>query len=45
VGPLGLGDRAFDRYMIYFSIVVSVLLLGVGFGIRGAGDYKDGVVG
>jgi hypothetical protein len=29
VRPLGLGNGAFDIYVIYFSIIVSTLLLGV----------------
>jgi hypothetical protein len=40
VKPLGLGNRAFDRYLIYFSIVVSALSLGVGFGIGATNDCK-----
>jgi hypothetical protein len=38
VGPLGLGDRAFDRHMIFFSVVVSALSPGAGFSI-GATNY------
>jgi hypothetical protein len=45
VGPLGLGDRAFDCYMIYFFVGSLALSLVVGFGIRAVGDCKDGAVG
>jgi hypothetical protein len=41
VGPLGLGDGAFDSYIIYFSIIISALLLGVKIGIGAPGDCKD----
>jgi hypothetical protein len=44
VGSLGLGDRAFDPYVIYFSVVVLVLLLGIGVSIRAIGDCKNCVV-
>jgi hypothetical protein len=39
--PHGMGNGAFDRYMIYFSVVVSALSLGVKVGIRNSGDCKD----
>jgi hypothetical protein len=29
VRPFGLGDEAFDSYMIYFSVIISLLSLGV----------------
>jgi hypothetical protein len=41
VRPFGLGDGAFDSYMIYFSIVISVLSFGVEIGIGVSGDCKD----
>jgi hypothetical protein len=34
MGPLGLGDGAFDDYMVYFLIIISVLPLGVKVGIK-----------
>jgi hypothetical protein len=33
VGPFGLGKGAFDNYVVYFSIVISALSLGVKVGI------------
>jgi hypothetical protein len=39
--PLVLGNGSFDRYMIYFSVVVSALSLGVKVGIGTSDDYKD----
>jgi hypothetical protein len=41
VRPLCLCNRAFDDYMIYFSIIFSVLPLGVEVGIGTSGNYKD----
>jgi hypothetical protein len=41
MGPLGLGNGAFDCYMIYFSVVESVLSLGVKADIGTSGDCKD----
>jgi hypothetical protein len=41
VRPLGLGNGAFDSYVIYFSVVVSVLSLGVEVGIGAPSDCKD----
>jgi hypothetical protein len=41
VRPLGLGNGAFDSYVIYFSIVVSALSLGVKVGIGAPDDCKD----
>jgi hypothetical protein len=38
--PLGLGDGAFDRYMIY-SVIISALSLGVEICIGAPGDCKD----
>jgi hypothetical protein len=35
------GDGAFDSYMIYFSIIISVLSLGVEIGTGAPGDCKD----
>jgi hypothetical protein len=41
VRPLYLCNVAFDDYVIYFSVIVSVLLLGVEVGIEISGNYKD----
>jgi hypothetical protein len=41
MGPLGLGNRAFNRYMFYFSVVVSTLSLGVKVGIEISDDGND----
>jgi hypothetical protein len=41
VRQLSLGDGAFDRYMIYFSVVVSALSLGVKVGVLASSDCKD----
>jgi hypothetical protein len=45
VRPLGLGNGAFDSYMIYFSIIVSVLSLGVKVGIETFGNCEDCAMG
>jgi hypothetical protein len=45
MGPLGLGNRAFDRYIIYFPMRVSALLFGVEFGIRATDDCEDRSMG
>jgi hypothetical protein len=42
--PLGLGNGSFDNYVIYFSIIVSVLPLGVEVGIGTSGNCKDCVM-
>jgi hypothetical protein len=39
--PLSLSDGAFDSYMIYFSVIISVLSFDVEIGIGAPGDYKD----
>jgi hypothetical protein len=39
--PLGLGNWAFDSYVIYFSIIVSALPLGVQVGIGTSSNCKD----
>jgi hypothetical protein len=44
VGQLGLGDGTFDHYMIYFSVVVPTLSLGIGFIIGATNDCKDCIV-
>jgi hypothetical protein len=44
VRPLGLGNGAFDNYVIYFSIIVSVLPLGVEVCIGTSGNCKDCVM-
>jgi hypothetical protein len=41
VRPLGLGDEAFDSYMVYFSVIISASLLAVKIGIGAPGDCKD----
>jgi hypothetical protein len=40
VGPLGLSDGAFDGYMVYFLVVISMLPLGVKIGVGTSGDYE-----
>jgi hypothetical protein len=41
VGPLCLCNGAFDSYVIYLSVIVSVLPLGVEIGVGTSGDHKD----
>jgi hypothetical protein len=41
VRPFGLGNWVFNNYMIYFSVIVSALSLGVKVGIGTSGDCKD----
>jgi hypothetical protein len=41
VRPLGLGNGTFDNYVIYFSIIVSALPLGVEVCIGTSGNCKD----
>ncbi len=41
LGPFGLGDGAFDGYMIDLSIVVSPLLLSVEINVGTSGDCED----
>jgi hypothetical protein len=41
VRPLGLGNGAFDNYVIYFSVIVATLSFGAKVGIRTSVDYKD----
>jgi hypothetical protein len=41
VKPLGMGNGAFDNYVIYISIIVPVLSLGVKVGIGTSGNSKD----
>jgi hypothetical protein len=38
---LGLGNGAFDTYVIYFSVIVLTLSLGVKVSIGASGDCKD----
>jgi hypothetical protein len=45
IRPLGLGNGAFDNYVIYFSIIVPVMSLGVKIGIGTFGNCKDCVMG
>jgi hypothetical protein len=44
VRPLGLGNGAFDSYVIYFSVIVPALSLGVKISIGTSGNYKDCVI-
>jgi hypothetical protein len=39
--PLSLDDGVFDSYMIYLSVVVLALSLGVKVGIRASDDCND----
>jgi hypothetical protein len=41
VGPIGLSNRVFDRYMIYFSVGVSTLSFVVEFDIRATSNCED----
>jgi hypothetical protein len=41
VGALGLGNGAFDGYVIYFSVIVLALSLGVKIGSGAPSDCKD----
>jgi hypothetical protein len=41
VGPIGLGNGAFDNYVIYFFVVVSVLSVGVKVSIGTSDDCED----
>jgi hypothetical protein len=41
VRPLGLGNGAFDSYVIYFFVAVSMLSFGVKVGIGSPYDCKD----
>jgi hypothetical protein len=41
VRPLGLGNGAFDSYVIYYSVIVLALSLGVKIDIGSPGDCKD----
>jgi hypothetical protein len=41
VRPFGLGDGAFNSYMIYFSVIISLLSLGVEIGVGAPGYCKD----
>jgi hypothetical protein len=41
VRPFGLGDGAFDSYVIYFSVIISTLSFGVEISIGALGDCKD----
>jgi hypothetical protein len=41
----GLSDGAFDSYMIYFSVVISALSLGVKVGVGASGDCEDCAMG
>jgi hypothetical protein len=41
VRPLGLGNGTFYIYMIYFSVIVLALSLGVKVSIGASGDCND----
>jgi hypothetical protein len=41
VRPLGLGNGAFNSYVVYFSVIVSMLSLGVKISIETSDNYKD----
>jgi hypothetical protein len=43
--PLGLGNGAFDNYVIYFSVIVPALLLGVKVGIETSSNCKNCAMG
>jgi hypothetical protein len=45
VGPLYLCNGAFDGYVIYLSIIVLVLQLGVEIGVGTSGNRKDCAMG
>jgi hypothetical protein len=45
MGPLGLGDWAFDDNMIDLSVVVSSLHLAIEISVSAFGDYENCVVG
>jgi hypothetical protein len=45
VRPLGLGNGAFDNYVIYFSVIVLAMLLGVKVSVGTSGNYKDCAMG
>jgi hypothetical protein len=39
--PLGLGNGAFNSYVIYFYVIVLAMSLGVKVGIGTSSNYKD----
>jgi hypothetical protein len=41
VRPLGMGNGAFDTYVIYFSVIVPALSLGVKVGIGTSDNCED----
>jgi hypothetical protein len=45
VRPFGLSDGAFDSYMIYFSLVISALSLGVKVGVGASSNCEDSTMG
>jgi hypothetical protein len=45
MGPFGLGNGAFDIYMIDLSVIVSTLSLGINIIVRTSGDCEDCVMG
>jgi hypothetical protein len=45
VRPFGLSNWAFDSYLIYFSVVVSVVSLCVKVGVGTSGNYENCVMG
>jgi hypothetical protein len=40
-----MSDGAFNKYMTYFSVVISVLSLGVKVGVGASGDCEDCAMG
>jgi hypothetical protein len=45
MGPFGLGNWAFDSYMINLSILIFVMSLGVKIGVGTSDNCEDCVVG
>jgi hypothetical protein len=45
MGLFGLGNGAFDNYMIDLSLIVYALSLGIKIGVRTSGDCEDCVMG
>jgi hypothetical protein len=45
VRPFGLGNRAFDSYVVYFSVLVSALSLGVKVGIGVSSNCENCAMG
>jgi hypothetical protein len=45
MGPFGLSDGDFDRYMVYFFVVVSALSFGVKISVGTSGNCEDYAMG